>query len=74
MVPDLTGRDIILGVSMERQLYRMGLANIFHLPCAPALWAVMTGVIVVFVMDRTVLQRMSRLADHVRSASGDRGE
>jgi PAS domain S-box-containing protein len=32
----------------------------------------MTGLIVVVVMDRTVLQRMSRLADHVRSASGDR--
>ena len=71
-VPDITGRDFFLGVSMERQLYRTGLANIYTYIALLALWAVITGVIVVIVMDRTVLQRMGRLTDHVRSVSSDR--
>jgi PAS domain S-box-containing protein len=72
MIQDLTGRDLVLGVSMDRKLYRIGLANISTYLVLTVLWAIMTGLIVVVVMDRTVLQRMSRLADHVRSASGDR--
>lgn len=74
MVPDITGMDFFLGVSMERQLYRTGLANIYTYIALLALWAVITGVIVVIVMDRTVLQRMDRLTDHVRSLSDNRGE
>ena len=70
-IQDLTGRDMILKVSMDRKLYRIGLANIFTYLVLLALWGIMTGVIVVFVMDRMVLQRMSRLADHVRLASSD---
>jgi len=73
MVPDITGREFFLGVSMERQLYRTGLANIYTYIALLALWAVITGIIVVVVMDRTVLQRMGRLTDHVRSLSDNRG-
>ena len=74
MVQDVTGRDLFLRVSMERELYRTGLANIYTYIALLALWAVITGVIVVIVMDRTVLQRMGRLTDHVRSLSDNRGE
>ena len=73
-VRDLAGRNLVIGVSMERQLYRIGLANITTYLVLLALWAVMTGLIVAAVMDRTVLQRMGRLTDHVRSLSGNREE
>jgi PAS domain S-box-containing protein len=71
---DLAGRDLYVKVSMDRQLYRIGLANIFTYLVLLAIWAVMTGIIVVIVMDRTVLQRMGKLTDHVRSLSGNREE
>ena len=73
-VHDLTGRDLIISISKERQLYQIGLANISTYLVLLALWAVLTGIIVVIVMDRTVLQRMGRLTDHVRSLSGNREE
>jgi PAS domain S-box-containing protein len=73
-VSDLTGRDLYIGVTTERNLYQIGLANMFRYLVLLALWAVMTGIIVVIVMDRTVLQRMGRLTDHVRSLSGNREE
>ena len=59
-----------MGVSMDRELYRTGFANITTYLLLLALWAVMTGIIVVVVMDRTVLRRMGMLTDHVRSFSG----
>jgi PAS domain S-box-containing protein len=72
-VQDLTGRDLVISVSKERQLYRIGVANIFTYLVLLALWAVITGIIVVIIMDRMVLQRMDKLTDHVRSLSGNRG-
>ncbi|OPX64052.1 MULTISPECIES: CHASE4 domain-containing protein [unclassified Methanoregula] len=66
-IRDLAGRDIVISVTKERQLYRTGYANIVTYLALLALWAILTGLIVVIVMDRTVLQRMGRLTDHVRS-------
>lgn len=71
-IQDLAKRDLFLRVSMGRQLYRIGVANIFTYLVLLALWAVITGIIVVIIMDRTVLQRMDKLTDHVRSLSGNR--
>jgi PAS domain S-box-containing protein len=71
-VRDLSGKDLILRVAMQRELYRTGFANIVTYLILLALWAVMTGLIVIIVMDRTVLRRMGMLTDHVRSLSGDR--
>jgi PAS domain S-box-containing protein len=74
LIHDLTGRDLVISVSEDRQLYRIGFANISTYLMLLALWAVITGIIVVLIMDRTVLQRMGRLMDHVRSLSGNREE
>jgi PAS domain S-box-containing protein len=73
-VRDLAGKNMVIGISMERQLYRIGLANITTYLVLLALWAIMTGLIVAVVMDWTVLQRMGRLTDHVRSLSENREE
>jgi PAS domain S-box-containing protein len=73
-VNDLTGKEIILKVSKQRELHRTGFANITTYLLLLALWAVITGVIVVIVMDRTVLQRMGMLTEHVRSLSDNPGE
>ena len=70
-VTDLTGRDLYMGVSEERNLYQIGLANMFRFLFLLALWAIITGIVVVVVMDRTVLQRMGRLTDRVRSLFGN---
>ena len=69
---DLTGRDLIIGISMDRELYRTGLANIYTNLALLAIWAILTGLIVAIVMDRTVLHRVGRLTDHVRSLSGSK--
>ena len=69
-VTDLMGQDIVISVTKERQLYRTGYANIVTYLVLLALWAIMTGIIVVIVMDRTVLRRMGLLTDHVRSLYG----
>ena len=71
-IQDLAGRDLVVRVSMDRKLYRIGLANIFTYLVLLALWGIMTGFIVVIVMDRTVLQRMDKLTAQVRSLSGNR--
>jgi len=69
-ISDVSGRGMILMVTQERQLYRTGFANILTYLFLLFLWAVMTGLIVLIVMDRVVLRRMGLLADHVRSLSG----
>jgi PAS domain-containing protein len=74
MIRDLTRRDLVMGVSKERELYRIGLTNITSYLFLLALWAIMTGLIVVIVMDRTVLWRMGVLTNRVRSLSGNREE
>ena len=65
--PDLAGRDMVIGVTMPRDLYRAGLANIYTYLVLLGLWAIMTGAIVVIVIDSTVLQRIELLTDRVRS-------
>jgi PAS domain S-box-containing protein len=74
MVKDLTGKDIILKLSKQRELHRTGFANIITYLMLLALWAVITGVIVAIVMDRTVLQRVGRLTEHIRSLSDHPGD
>jgi len=71
-IRDLAGGDLVISVSTERELYRIGFANITTYLFLLALWAIITGVIVVVVMDRTVLRRMGMLTDHVRSLSSNR--
>ena len=73
-VQDLAGRDVVVGVTKDRQLYRIGLANITTYLVILALWAIITGLIVVIIMDRMVLQRMGVLTKRVRSLSGNRDE
>ena len=73
-VQDLTGRDLVLSVSKDRQLYRIGVANIFTYLVLLVLWAVITGIIVVIIMDRMVLRRVGVLTDRVRSPPGYPGE
>jgi PAS domain S-box-containing protein len=74
LIRDLSGKDLVISVTKERQLHRIGFANIITYLMLLALWAVMTGVIVAIVMDRTVLQRMAKLTDYVRSLSEKPGE
>jgi len=71
---DLAGQDLFLAVTMDRTLYRTGLANIVTYLFLLVLWAVMTGLIVLVVMDRTVLRRMGLLTERVRSLSDKQGE
>jgi PAS domain S-box-containing protein len=66
-VRDLVGRDMVIGVTMQRGIYRIGLAMIYTYLVLLALWVVMTGLIVVIVMDRTVLHRMELLTSRVRA-------
>jgi PAS domain S-box-containing protein len=73
-VTDLTGQDILISVTKERQLYRTGYANIVTYLALLALWAVLTGLIVVIVMDRTVLGRLGLLTDRVRSRPESPGD
>jgi len=71
---DLAGQDLVLAVTMDRTLYRTGLASIVTYLFLLVLWAVMTGLIVLVVMDRTVLRRMGLLTERVRSLSDKPGE
>jgi PAS domain S-box-containing protein len=73
-VQDLAGKDLVVGVSTGRDLYRIGITNITTYLILLALWAIVTGIIVVLIMDRMVLRRVGVLTDHVRSPSGYRGE
>jgi PAS domain S-box-containing protein len=73
-VRDLTGKDLVLKVTKQRELFRTGYANIVTYLSLLALWAIMTGIIVVIVMDRTVLRRMGMLTEHVRTLSDKPGE
>ena len=67
IVPDLSGRNILIGVTMQRDVYRAGLANIYAYLLLLLLWAVMTGAVVVIVMDLTVLRRIDLLTNRVRA-------
>jgi len=73
-VRDLTEKDLVLKVTKQRELFRTGYANIVTYLSLLALWAILTGIIVVVVMDRTVLRRMGMLTEHVRSLSDKPGE
>jgi PAS domain S-box-containing protein len=71
IVPDLSGRNMVIGVTMQRDVYHAGLANIYAYLLLLLLWAVMTGAVVVIVMDLTVLRRIELLTDRVRALSQD---
>jgi PAS domain S-box-containing protein len=73
-IQDLAGKDVGVRVTKDRQLYRIGLTNITTSLVILAFWAIITGLIVVVVMDRMVLQRMGVLTKHVRSLSGNQEE
>jgi sensor domain CHASE-containing protein len=73
-IRDITGKDLILKVTKQRELFRTGYANIVTYLTLLALWAILTGIIVAIVMDRTVLRRMGMLTEHVRSLSDKPGE
>jgi PAS domain S-box-containing protein len=66
---DLEGQDLILGISMERTLYRVGNSNIATYLVLFFLWAAVTMLVVLVVIDRVVLRRIGILADHIRSLS-----
>jgi PAS domain S-box-containing protein len=72
LVRDLSGSDLLLRVSMQRELHRTGFANILTYLVLLAFWAVILEIIVLIVIDRTVLQRIDKLTDRVRSLSGNR--
>jgi len=67
IIKDLTGRDLVIGVTTSRDIYHAGLANIDTYLMLLVLWAVITAIIVVVVMDRTVLRRIEKLTGRVRS-------
>ena len=71
LAEDLSGGHPILSVSTSRDLYKTGLSNITTYLGLLALWAVLTGVIVVIVIDRTVLRRIDLLATRVRELTAD---
>ena len=71
-VPDLAGKNMVVGITMQRDIYRAGLANIYAYLLLLLLWAVMTGAIVVIVMDLTVLQRIDLLTSRVRALPDNR--
>jgi PAS domain S-box-containing protein len=73
-VPDLAGKDIVVSITMPRDIYRAGLANIYTYLLLLLLWAVMTGAIVVIVMDITVLQRVDLLTRRVHAIEDDPGD
>lgn len=66
IVEDLAGGHPLISVSMQRDLHKTGLSNITAYLGLLALWAFLTGVIVVIVIDSTVLRRMDLLATRVR--------
>jgi PAS domain S-box-containing protein len=70
-VEDLAGERLLISVSMGRELYKTGLANITTYLGLLALWAILTGVIVAIVIDRTVLQRMDLLANRMKTLAAD---
>jgi len=74
LIRDLTGRDLVVGVTTSRDIYHAGLANISTYLVLLILWAVITAIIVVVVMDRTVLKRIEMLTDWVRSNSERPGD
>ncbi len=69
-VSDLAGRNLLLRVTTDRGLYRTGLANITTYIALLGLWAVMLGIIVLVVIDRTVLGRLALLTSRVRGFDG----
>lgn len=71
---DLAGRDFELGVSLERSLHRIGNANLTTYIILFSLWAIITMLVVLLVIDRVVLLRMAALADHVGALSDRPGE
>jgi len=68
---DLGGNPFVIGVTMKRDVYMAGLGNVYTYLVLLLLWAIMTGIIVVVVIDRTVLQRINLLSNRVRHLQDD---
>ena len=66
-IPDLTGGHPVLAVTQSRELYRTGFDNIVTYLSLLVVWAVVTGIIMVIVMDRVVLQRIDLLSQRVQN-------
>jgi PAS domain S-box-containing protein len=73
-VQDLGGKNMVLGVTMQRDVYQAGLANVYTYLTLLLLWVIMTGIIVVIVIDRTVLQRINLLSTRVRNLPDERDD
>jgi len=71
---DLSGSHPVLLVTISRNLYKTGFSSIMAYLALLALWAVITGVIVVIVIDRTVLVRMDLLATRVSTLTADHSD
>ncbi|MDD1687727.1 CHASE4 domain-containing protein [Methanoregula sp.] len=66
-IGDLAGRPLVLGVTMQRDIYRAGLANTSTDLLLLCLWAGITALIVVFIMDHMILRRIDALSNRVRT-------
>lgn len=66
LVTDLAGGRPVLAVSQSRELYRTGFDNVVTYLSLLLVWAVVTGIIMVLIMDRVVLQRIDHLSRHVQ--------
>ncbi|MEN6396447.1 MAG: CHASE4 domain-containing protein [Methanoregula sp.] len=71
-VREIAGKNIVIGVTMQRDVYQAGLVNVYTYLFLLLLWAIMTGIIVLIVIDRTVLRRINLLSTRVRNLENDR--
>jgi PAS domain S-box-containing protein len=69
-VRDITGGDLVLAVSMPRDLYNVGFGTLTLTIVLLVLWAAITALVVAAVLDHTVLQRIERLTEQVRAHPG----
>jgi two-component sensor histidine kinase/sensor domain CHASE-containing protein len=66
MLPDLYGEPAaILRASLPRSIHKQGLASLGYIMIALAIAAVLSSVLVVFVIERLVLRRLSRLGAEI---------
>ncbi len=66
-ITDLAGGQPVLAVTQSRDLYRTGFDNIVTYLSLLLVWAVVTGIIMVIVMDRVVLRRIVLLSERVQA-------
>lgn len=71
-VKDMAGKDLVIGVTMQRDVYQAGLVNVYTYLILLFLWMIITGIIVMLVIDRTVLRRINLLSTHVRNLENEK--